>query len=71
MNGLEKVYGDKMTFKVEDYQEGDSPQLIQKYDLGKHGMVITDGKGNKLWSERGHLQTKDGVEKAIKTVLGA
>ncbi len=59
-----------MTFQVEDYEQGDSPQLIQKYDLGKHGMVITDADGNKLWAEPGHNQTKEGVEKAIKKVLG-
>ena len=71
MNGLEKVYGDRLTFQVKDYKKGDSPELIQKYELGKHGMVITDGEGNKLWSEPSHYQTREGVEKAIKKVLGA
>jgi hypothetical protein len=70
VNGLEKTYGDKMTFHVKNYQEGDSPELIQKYELGKHGMVITDGEGKKLWSEPGHKQTREGVEKAIQKVLG-
>ena len=71
VDGLEKVYGNKVTFQVKNYEEGDSPQLIQKYELGKHGMVITDGEGNKLWSEPSHKQTKEGVEKAIKRVVGA
>ena len=70
VNGLQKTYGDRMTFQVKDYKKGDSPQLIQKHDLGKHGMVITDAKGNKLWSEPGHKQTKEGVEEAIRRVLG-
>ena len=70
VNGLEKTYGSKMTFKIRNYQQGDSQELIQKYELGKHGMVITDGKGTRLWSEPGHNQTKAGVEKAIKEVLG-
>lgn len=70
VDGLEKTYGDRMTFQVKDYQQGDSPQLIKKHGLGKHGMVITDAQGNKLWSEPNHNQTKEGVEKAIKNVLG-
>ncbi len=70
MYGLEKAYGDKLTFQVKDYQLGDSPELIEKYELGKHGMVITDSKGTMVWSERGHNQTKASVEKGIKKVLG-
>ncbi len=70
MNGLEQVYGDRMVFQVKDYQQGDSPGLIERYGLGRHGMVITDAEGNKLWSEPGHKQTREGVEQAIKRVLG-
>ena len=70
VNGLEKEYGDQMTFQVKGYQDGDSPELIEKYELGKHGMVITDSKGTMVWSESGHMQTKASVEKGIKKVLG-
>ncbi len=71
MYGLEKEYGSKMTFEVKNWKDGDSPELIEKYQLGKHGMVITDAEGKALWSQRGHMQTKTGVEKAIKKVLGS
>ena len=70
VNGLEKVYGAKMKFQVKGYKDGDSPELIKKYDLGRHGMVITDGEGKALWSEHGHMQDRAGVEKAIKKALG-
>ena len=70
MHGLEKTYGEKLTFLIKNHDQGDSPQLIQQYELDRHGMVITDGKGNLLWSESGHMQTKVGIEKAIAEVLG-
>ena len=60
-----------MTFEVKNWKDGDSPELIEKYKLGRHGMVITDAEGKALWSQGGHKQTKTGVEKAIKKVLGS
>ncbi len=58
-----------MTFHVKDWKDGDSPELIEKYKLGKHGMVITDAEGKALWSQHGHMQTRPEVERAIKKLL--
>lgn len=71
VHGLEETYGKRMTFKVLDWQADGSPELIRKYDLGRHGMVITDGKGKKIWSEPGHHQTRAGIVKAIEAALGS
>ena len=66
---LEEAYGDKMKFTITEYTKGDAPDQIKKYDLGKHGMVIVDDQGEMVWSEPGHKQTKEGVEKAVKDLL--
>ena len=69
VNELAKTYAGKMKLGVKNYQEGDSPAEIKKFELDTHGMVITDAEGKKLWSESGHKQTREGVEAAIKKVL--
>jgi len=69
VNGLEKQHGSEMSFQIVNYQQGDSPARIKKYDLGKHGMVIIDQDGNKVWSEPGHKQSRAGIDKAIKVAL--
>ncbi len=70
VHGLEKEHGTAMRFVVVDHKAGDSPERIARYELGRHGMVITDAKGEKLWSEPGHEQTRERVEAAIRQVLG-
>ncbi|MEC7583641.1 MAG: hypothetical protein VYE77_04930 [Planctomycetota bacterium] len=69
VNGLEKEYGSQLDFEIVDYKKGDSPERIKKYDLGVHGMVITDQAGNRIWSESGHKQTRPGIVKGIKYSL--
>ena len=71
VRGLEKDYGDKMTFVIRNYQEDDAPALIEYFDLDVHGMAITDKQGTLHWKESGHKQTREGVEAAIKKLLGS
>ena len=71
MNELGKAYAGKMKCEVRKHSEGDSPDLIKKYGLDRHGMVIVDAAGKKLWCESGHNQTKAGVEKAIQEIVGS
>ncbi|MEO6596178.1 MAG: hypothetical protein ABIP94_15630 [Planctomycetota bacterium] len=70
MHELAKAYEGKMKFEVVKYNEGDSQARIAAYELDKHGMVIADQNKAKVWSESGHKQTKEGIEAAIKKVLG-
>ena len=70
VHGLKETHGDKMTFTIKDYQKDDSSDLIAKYELGVHGMVIVDDKGAKVWSEEGHKQELATVESAVKSALG-
>ena len=43
---------------------------LERLELDRHGMVITDAGGELLWKESGHKQTEAGVTKAIQQVLG-
>ena len=70
MKGLETKYSDKMSFKIVGFDAGDSPKLIAKYKLGKHGMIITDSSGKLLWKESSHFQEEPIVVKAIEAALG-
>ena len=67
---LEKQFGDKMDFAIEDYSKGDNPKLIKQYGFKQHGMVITDKAGKKVWGEGSHNQKKDAVAKVIQDLLG-
>ena len=70
VNGLEKDYGSQMKFVIREKTAEGSAELIEKYELGVHGMVITDQAGAAQWKEPGHEQTREGVEAAIKKLLG-
>jgi len=69
VHALAEKYDGQMRFEVKDYEKDDSPALIEKYELERHGMVITDADGAKLWHESGHKQTREGVEAAIEKLL--
>lgn len=70
VNGLETQFGTAMKFQVLEHDTDQSQALIAKYELDRHGMVITDASGELLWKESGHKQTEAGVTKAIQQVLG-
>ena len=70
VHGLAQDYQGKIDCKVVKHNEGDSPERIKRYGLGQHGMVITDQDDKVLWSEPSHKQTREGVDAAIKKVLG-
>lgn len=70
MHGFAQEFAGKIECKVVPHNEGDSPQRIQRYELGQHGMVITDQSDAVVWKEPGHHQTREGVEAAIKKALG-
>lgn len=70
VNELEKEYGSRMTFVIRPRTDEGIPELLEEYDLGLHGMVITDKTGALKWKEPGHEQTREQVEAAIKKVLG-
>lgn len=69
VRGLEAEYGQQMRFAVRPFDQGDAPDLIKRYELGLHGMVVTDQTGAVQWKEPGHNQTRSGVEAAIKKLL--
>ena len=69
MNELEQDYGSKMKFDIRPFDKGDAQELIAKYELGRHGMVVTDQTGAVQWKEPGHMQTRMVVEAAIKKLL--
>ncbi len=69
VHGLEEVYGDRMSFAIRAHHEGDAQELIKKYGLDIHGMVITDRAGAVRWKESSHNQTRAGVEAAIQKLL--
>lgn len=71
VRGLAKDYEGRMRFEIKDYKKDDSPDLITKYELDKHGMVITDSAGKLLWKESGHKQQRDVVAKAIDGLLAS
>jgi len=71
VHGLAKDYTGKMKFEVVPYDQGDNPKRIADYGLDLHGMVIVDQDKKKVWSESGHKQTREGVEAAIKKLLGS
>jgi len=66
---LEKEYGDRLTFVIRPYNEGDAQDLIASYEMDVHGMVITDQDGNKRWMESGHDQKRPAVQLAIEKLL--
>lgn len=70
MHGLAQEFAGKIECKVVKHNEGDSQQRIQRYELGLHGMVITDQNDTVVWKEPGHNQTREGVKAAIEKVLG-
>lgn len=69
VRGLAKDYDGRVVCRVEDYQKGDSPALIKKHGIEKHGMILTDAEGKLLWSESGHKQQRDKVAAALDKVL--
>ncbi|MBL8754460.1 MAG: hypothetical protein JNK15_14245 [Planctomycetes bacterium] len=71
MHGLAKDYTGKVDCKVVKHDEGDSQDRIKRYGLDIHGMVVTDAADKVLWSESGHKQTRDGIDAALKKLLGS
>jgi hypothetical protein len=70
VHGLAQDYDGKVTCVVKKHDEGDSQDRIKRYGLNLHGMVVTDASDKVLWSESGHMQTREGVEAALKKLLG-
>ncbi len=70
VDGLEKVYGDRMQFRQVDWSTPEAKKAIRKYQLGNHGMVLVDADGKALWSEPDHFQKRETVEAEIRKALG-
>ena len=69
VNELEKEYAGKLEFAVVNHDEGDAQARIKKYELDRHGMVLTDQDDKIVWKESGHLQTREGIKKALDAAL--
>lgn len=70
VNGLDDQFGDKMKFTIK--VAADHPDDIKKYFSPgeRHGMMIINEKGEKLWSEDGHKQKAENVLAEVKKLLG-
>ncbi len=59
-----------MHFRTIDYHLDSSQEMLKRFQIGHHGMVITDPEGDELWSTSAHYQTVGEIEQAIDRVLG-
>ncbi len=56
-------------FKFETRDAKTHPEEVKKYELGSHGIVCVDEKGEPLWSHPGHDMKQEVLDAAVTDLL--
>ena len=65
---LEGEYGSKMNFRTVDYHFPASQEILHRFQLGSHGIIITSAEGEALWKMEAHHQGRRELEEAVMRI---
>ncbi len=68
LNELEQLYRRQLNFRTVDYHFAASQEILQRFQLGSHGLLITDPQGGEIWKYKAHEGDHAMIARAIEAV---
>ena len=70
VDGLEREYGDRMTFRRHSERSPEGSALMRRHALPAHGFVALDAQGKTVWKLVGHGTNRQQLDAVVKQALG-